>query len=224
MSESEQVALRFDRLPVDAMRERARAFLKRASARRSVREFSSEPVPHDVIDAAIEAAGSAPSGAHQQPWQFVVVTDPEVKHQIREAAEEEERKNYAERFPDGWLKALAPLGTDASKPHLEDAPVLIVVFAERRPPQGSPHERHYYVSESVGIATGVLIAALHDAGLATLTHTPNPMKFLRELLGRPENETAYVLMPVGYPADEATVPALTRKPLEAIRTWVGPRD
>jgi iodotyrosine deiodinase len=214
------VPLAFERLPEDAMLERAQAFRTSLSRRRSVREFSPQPVPLEVLEEAIRAAGTAPSGAHQQPWQFVAITNPDVKRKIREAAEEEERRNYGERFPEGWLRALAPLGTDERKPHLEVAPVLIVVFAERRPPAGSPHERHYYVSESVGIATGFLIAALHDAGLATLTHTPNPMKFLSEILGRPENETAYVLMPVGYPADDAKVPDLERKPLDAIRTWV----
>jgi nitroreductase len=192
--------------------------------RRSVREFSTEPVPLEVIEDAIRTAGTAPSGAHLEPWHFVVVTDPDLKSKIRSAAEEEERKNYSGRMPQEWLNALAPLGTDAVKAHIEDAPAVVVVFAVRRPPEGTGRKRNYYVTESVGIATGLLIAALHQAGLATLTHTPNPMNFLRELLGRPPNETPFVLLPVGYPAKGCQVPRLERKPLEEIRTWLGPRE
>ena len=149
------------------------------------------------------------------------MTDAETKARIRAAAEEEERKNYDERFPDEWLRLLEPLGTGASKPHLTEAPVLIAVFAERVPPAGSARKKNYYVMESVGIASGLLIAALHQSGLATLTHTPNPMRFLRDILGRPENETAFVLLPVGYPSAHAQVPDIRRKPMDAIRTWVG---
>jgi len=216
------VPLDFERLPEPEMRVRAAAFHAELARRRTVRDFSTEPVPLEVIREAIRTAGTAPSGAHLQPWHFVVVTDPETRAKIRAAAEEEERKSYAERFPPEWLAALAPLGTDENKPHLTDAPALIAVFAERSPPEGCDRKRNYYVSESVGIATGMLIAALHHAGLATLTHTPNPMGFLRELLGRPANETAFVLLPVGYPKPDARVPDLRRKPLDEIMSWVGP--
>ncbi len=216
------VPLPFERLAEDEMRRRATAFHAEMNRRRTVRDFSRDPVPLDVIRSAIRTAGTAPSGAHLQPWHFAVVTDGELKRRIREAAEAEERKSYEERFPPEWLAVLAPLGTDEVKAHIEDAPVLIVVFAERTPPPGSGRTRNYYVTESVGLATGLLIAALHRAGLATLTHTPNPMGFLRELLGRPPNETAFVLLPVGYPAEGARVPDLNRKPLEGIMTWHGP--
>ena len=217
------VPLDFERLPADASLARARAAYARLDRRRSVREFSTDPIPLEAVAAAVHAAGTAPSGAHLQPWHFVVVTDPALKRQIREAAEAEEQKSYEQRFPDEWLAVLEPLGTDHHKPHIEDAPALIVVFAERTPPDGSPHKKNYYVSESVGIATGMLLAALHEAGFATLTHTPNPMQFLRELLGRPKNEQAFMLIPVGYPAEDARVPDLQRKPLDAIMSWHGPR-
>lgn len=217
------VPLDFDRLDHTTTRARARAFYEHMTQRRSVREFSKDPVPIDAIEDAIRTAGTAPSGAHLEPWHFVVVTDTDIKTKIRIAAEEEERKNYSGRMPQEWLDVLAPLGTDAVKAHIEDAPAIIVVFAVRRPADGAGRKRNYYVSESVGIATGMLIAALHQAGLATLTHTPNPMHFLRELLGRPKNETPFVLLPVGYPAAGCQVPDLKRKPLDAIRTWLGPR-
>ena len=183
------------------------------SRRRTVRTFSPEPVPFELIEASIQTAGTAPSGAHHQPWRFVVVSDPDVKRQIREAAEREERDNYERRFPDEWLEALAPLGTDWHKEFLEIAPYLIVVFRVdydlKVTEQGETKKsKHYYVMESVGIAVGMLIAALHNAGLATLTHTPSPMKFLRDVLGRPINETPFVVIPVGYPADGSTVPDL----------------
>jgi nitroreductase len=189
--------------------------------RRTVRHFSPEPVAYELIEQTIAVAASAPSGANRQPWSFVVVSDPAVKRRIREAAEAEERESYEHRMPDDWLDALAPLGTDWHKEFLEIAPYLIVVFrqdyglavardgAER-------HIKHYYVMESVGIACGFLLAALHWAGLATLTHTPSPMGFLAQILGRPKNEKPYLLIPVGYPAADAVVPQITRKPLDAI--------
>ncbi|MCA9565099.1 MAG: nitroreductase family protein [Myxococcales bacterium] len=183
------------------------------SLRRSVREFSPEPVPMAVIENAIRTAGQAPSGANKQPWTFAVVTDPDIKRRIRRAAELEEQRFYEERAPQSWLDDLAPLGTDANKPFLEDAPTLIVIFAQTQDEKGG---KHYYVKESVGIATGFLLLALHHAGLVSLTHTPSPMGFLSEVLDRPANERAYMLIPVGYPAVECTVPKLTRKPLSDI--------
>ncbi len=188
-----------------------------ADARRSVRRFAPDPVPRAMIETAIRIAGTAPSGAHRQPWHFVAIEDPAFKRRIREAAEAEERDFYDHRAPIEWLEALAPLGTDFHKEYLEIAPWLIVVF--RRDPDLLPDGRklkNYYVNESVGIAVGFLIQALHRAGLATLTHTPAPMTFLRELCGRPGNEKPFVLMPVGYPAADCVVPDLTRKPLEEI--------
>jgi nitroreductase len=183
--------------------------------RRTVRQFSSEPVPYELVENAIATAATAPSGAHQQPWTFVVVSDTGLKREIRRAAEEAERRSYESRMPNEWLEALRPLGTDWRKPHLEDAPFLIVVFEQAYglAPDGGK-VKHYYVRESVGIAVGLLLASLHHAGLATLTHTPSPMGFLRELLGRPVNERPYVLVPVGYPTDGCTVPDLERKPLD----------
>ena len=165
----------------------------------------------DVVHRAIETAGQAPSGANKQPWTFAVITDPEIKRRVREAAEEEERAFYNERATDEWLDDLAHLGTDSNKPFIEDAPAIIVVFAQNRAPDGS---KHYYVKESVGLATGMLLAALHHAGLATLTHTPSPMHFLREVLGRPDNERATMLIPVGFPSADCQVPDIARKPLD----------
>jgi iodotyrosine deiodinase len=175
--------------------------------RRSVREFSTEPVDRELIDNAIRTAASAPSGANQQPWTFVVVSDPATKQKLREAAEHEERLLYAERASDEYLSALEPIGTDASKPHITDAPYVIVVFEQAWGvnPDGTKR-KHYYVRESVGIATGFLLASLHAAGLATLTHSPSPMGFLKKILGRPDNERPFVLIPVGYPAEGAAVP------------------
>ena len=198
----------------DELRERAAAFRRSMSTRRSVREFSPDPVPLDVLRDLVAIAASAPSGAHKQPWSFVLVTDPAVKQQIREAAEEEEREFYGRRAPERWLKDLEPFGTDAHKPFLEVAPALIVVFAQIKG-QGED-EKHYYVKESVGIASGFLIAAIHQAGLVTLTHTPSPMDFLAKILGRPRNERAFLLLPVGYPAEGAVVPDISRKPLDAV--------
>ena len=199
------------------MIERAHAHAELMQSRRTVRQFSPEPFPEEVVIDAIRAAASAPSGAHQQPWTFVVVTDAALKQRIREAAEIEEQKNWTERMSAEWIEALDPLGLDWHKPHLTDAPAVIVVFSQ---PWGVAADgqriKHYYVEESVGIAVGILLATLHVAGLATLTHTPSPMSFLRELLERPANERAFLVIPVGYPALDATVPTLERKPLEEV--------
>ncbi|GIV58316.1 MAG: oxidoreductase [Rhodothermaceae bacterium] len=211
----------YPRYEEEEMIRRARSFYERMQRRRTVRQFSDRPVPHEVIRWCLRAAGTAPSGANRQPWHFVVVTDPERKRQIREAAEAEERAFYRERAPKAWLEALAPLGTDEHKPFLETAPCLIAIFAERyRVGPDGEKQKNYYVQESVGLATGMLITGLHQAGLATLTHTPSPMRFLNELLGRPENEHPFLLLVVGYPAEDAVVPAITRKPLEEIVSWV----
>ncbi len=212
------VPLNFRRLDPDEMVARARELRADLARRRSVREFAPDPIPAGVLEECIRCAGSAPSGAHRQPWTFVVVRDPDTKRRIREAAEEEERKLYGERITDEWREALAPLGTDEHKPFLEIAPALIVVFrrAYEVGPDGA-HSKNYYTQESVGIACGFLLAALHRAGLATLTHTPSPMGFLAEVLERPDNEKAYLLIPVGYPAEGCEVPDLERKPLDEIR-------
>lgn len=205
--------------PPAEMVERSRAFAADLARRRTVRQFSDRPVPKGVIEACLEAASTAPSGAHLQPWHFVVVSDPSLKRRVREAAEVAEREFYA-HAPQEWLDALAPLGTDAHKPYLETAPVLIAVFAQRYGLTAEGKRRtHYYVMESVGIATGLLLAALHHAGLASLTHTPNPMGFLGEVLERPPNERAVMLVVTGYPAPGAEVPNLRRKPLGAIATF-----
>lgn len=210
--EGPAIPLDFERVDVFEMQERARALKDRWSRRRSVRDFSTEPIPLDVVRDCIAAAAAAPSGANKQPWTFCLVTNPQLKRRIREAAEEEERANYAGRMSDRWLRDLAPLGTDANKPHIEDAPALIIVF--RRPfewAEDGGKVPSYYVNESVGIAVGMLIAALHSAGLATLPHTPSPMDFLAQILDRPANERAYLLLPVGYPIDAAHVPQIQRK-------------
>ncbi len=203
------------------MLRRAVAFQEEMSRRRTVRHFSDRPVPLVVIQQCLRSAGAAPSGANLQPWQFVVITDPEVKRRLREAAEAEERAFYASRAPQAWLDVLAPLGTDANKPFLETAPVLIAIFAQAygMAPDGG-RVKHYYVQESVGIATGFLLAALHHAGLAALTHTPSPMGFLNEILDRPEEERPYLLLVVGYPAEGARVPNIRRKPLDEYVTFV----
>jgi iodotyrosine deiodinase len=206
--------------PVEDMIRRSRDFADDMQRRRTVRRFSDRPVPRSVIEACLETAGTAPSGAHQQPWHFVVISDPEVKRAIRQAAEAAEAEFYASA-PKEWLAALAPLGTDASKPYLETAPYLIAVFAQRYglTPEGA-RQPHYYVMESVGIATGFLIAALHHAGLATLTHTPNPMGFLNTLLQRPVSERAVMMVVAGYPAPGVRVPDLRRKALLEIATFI----
>lgn len=214
--------LNFERLTNSQQRKGIESFHRRIRQRRSVRNFSPEPVPFDLIETAIRCAASAPSGANQQPWRFVVVSDPDLKREIREAAEAEERENYERRFPEEWLEALEPFGTDWHKEFLEVAPYLIVVFridyGVQQDGAGERHIKHYYVTESVGIATGLLLTALHLAGLATLTHTPSPMGFLSRLLERPKNERAFVLIPVGYPAEGATVPAISKKVLSEVMT------
>ena len=212
--------LEFERLPLEEMRHRAAEGYAELDRRRTTRDFSTEPVPRDLIELAIRSAGTAPSGAHRQPWTFVAVGNPELKRRIRAAAEEEERRTYTERMPEEWRRALAPLGTDWVKSHITVAPWVVVLFkrAYEILPDRS-HAKNYYVTESVGIAAGLFITAVHHMGLATLTHTPNPMTFLRELLGRPKNETAVLLFPVGYPADDARVPKLERKPLDQISVW-----
>lgn len=196
----------------------ARDFLETIRKRRTVRDFSSDPIPGGVLELAIEAASLAPSGANMQPWTFVVVKDQALKKRIRLAAEEEEFENYNGRMPDEWLRALAPLQTGWHKEFLEVAPALIVVFKKDYgiDPDDGHHVTHYYVNESVGIAVGFLLAALNAAGLATLTHTPSPMGFLRDILGRPRNEKAYVLIPVGYPAEGCTVPDIAKKRLDEV--------
>jgi nitroreductase len=199
------------------MSQRAADFYANADRRRTVRGFSNRPVPLDIIENCIRTAGTAPSGAHLQPWRFVVVRDPALKHRIRVDAEREEHEFYTHRAPPEWLQALAPLGTDENKGFLEVAPYLIVVFAESFGLTADGQKvKHYYAQESVGIATGFLIAALHNAGLATLTHTPSPMGFLNEILGRPANERPFLNLVVGYPADGVEVPVLRRKALEEI--------
>jgi len=201
------------------MSERAADMLNLLSTRRTIRYFEDTPVPQEVIETAIMAAGTAPNGANQQPWHFAAISNPEMKRRIRLAAEEEERAFYDGRASQEWLDALAPLGTDASKPFLETAPWLIAIFAQKKGPEG---EKHYYVTESVGIAMGMLITTLHAAGLATLTHTPAPMNFLRDICGRPTSEKPMVLLVVGHPAKDATVPAhaLKKKTFEEIaKVW-----
>jgi iodotyrosine deiodinase len=186
-------------------------------ARRSVRFFSTDPVPRELVENALRVAGTAPSGAHQQPWTFVVVSDPALKARLREAAEAEEHDFYERRASAEWLEAIAPIGTDPVKAHITDAPYVIVVFEQAwRPGPDGTKLKHYYVRESVGIAVGFLLAALQASGLCALTHTPSPMGFLRELLGRPEHERPFALIPVGYPAENAEVPDLARKPLDEI--------
>jgi iodotyrosine deiodinase len=204
-----------------AMVEAAQAFYQQMAKRRSVRDFSDRPIPQSVLENAILAAGSAPSGANMQPWHFAVVQDPAIKKKIREAAEIEERELYENRASDDWLDALAPLGTDAQKPFLETAPALIAIFLKKVTidDEGVKH-KNYYTSESVGIATGMLITALHQAGLGTLTHTPSPMKFLTEILERPSHERPFLLLVVGYPEEGAMVPDIQRFPLDKISTFL----
>jgi iodotyrosine deiodinase len=206
--------LSFQRRPEEEMRAEATTFLERMRSRRSVRDFADEPIPIDVVERCIEAAAQAPSGANKQPWTFVLVTDPATKAAIREGAEVEERAFYGGRGSKRWLRDLEILGTDEHKPFLEIAPALIVVFAQRR--GADEDELNYYVAESCGIAVGFLIAALHLAGLATLTHTPSPMAFLATILGRPASERPYLLLPVGYPAPGCVTPDIERKELSAV--------
>ena len=210
----------FVEYPPEQMLRRAGSFYDAIRRRRTIRDFSNRSVDLEVINECLKAAGTAPNGANLQPWHFVVVSDPKIKTKIREAAEEEEREFYAGRAPQEWLDALAPLGTDSSKPFLESAPFLIGIFSKAYDldPKGTK-VKNYYATESVGIATGFLIAALHHAGLATLTHTPSPMKFLNRVLGRPSNERPFLLLVVGYPAEEAKVPAISKKPLSEIVSY-----
>ena len=210
----------FREYPADEMLVRARDFHAELDRRRTVRHFSDRPVPRQVVEYCLRAASTAPSGAHRQPWQFAAVSDPAIKRQIRRGAEEEERDFYRRRAPREWLEALAPLGTDEHKPFLERAPWLIVIFAESygELPDGGK-QRNYYVRESVGIAAGMLISALHHAGLASLTHTPSPMRFLNGILGRPSNERPFLILVTGYPAADAVVPELLRKKLADIATF-----
>ncbi|MEM7052703.1 MAG: nitroreductase family protein [Acidobacteriota bacterium] len=221
MSSYPRIPYRRDRLPLDEMTRRSKAFYETMDTRRSVRDFAPDPVPRELIETAIMTASTAPSGAHRQPWRFVAVDDPEIKSVIRTAAEEEERTNYeGGRFPDEWLRALEPIGTTWEKAHLEEAPWLVVVFEELHGIKTDGSKRkNYYVKESVGIACGLFIAALHSMGLCTLTHTPSPMRFLGDILGRPKNEKPYILFPVGYPAEHATVPDLERKSLDQVALW-----
>jgi nitroreductase len=214
------VPLLYERPSLDESLARSRAFLASLDARRSVRRFSSHPVPWELVENAISAAGTAPSGAHQQPWTFVVVSDPETKQRLREGAEAEEREFYEHRATPEWKEAIRPIGTDWVKTHITDAPYVIVVFEQPWRWEGRQKVKHYYVRESVGIAVGFLLAALQEAGLCALTHTPSPMRFLAEVLGRPENERPFILIPVGYPADDAEVPDLERKPLDEIMVQV----
>ena len=207
--------------PIEEMRRRVNDFYVDINRRRTVREFSDRPVPRDIIETALEAASTAPSGANLQPWHFAVVSGPETKKKIRQAAEAEEREFYTHRASEEWLTALAPLGTDDQKPFLEKAPYLIAVFLQKfgELPDGRK-VKHYYPAESTGLATGMLITALHVAGLATLTHTPSPMKFLNEILGRPKSERPFLLLVVGYPADDARVPDIKRKSLGEIASFI----
>ncbi len=215
MNPYKHIPLEFKRLPPHEQLRSSREFVNRMAARRSVRFISPEPVPFELIENSIRCASLAPSGANQQPWKFVVVKDAEIKRKIREAAEAEERASYEHRMPADWLEALAPLGTDWRKEFLETAPYLIVVFridfGLTQTTEGETKTKHYYVQESVGIATGFLLAALHMSGLATLTHTPSPMGFLSSILERPKNERPFVVIPVGLPALEATVPAIGKR-------------
>ena len=211
------IQLEFEELPADEMLSRARDFYKQMDTRRTTRHFSNREVPRELIELAIKTASTAPSGAHLQPWTFVAISNPEVKAQIREAAEAEERKTYSERMPEAWAEVLRPLGTDHVKEHLSDAPWIVVVFRQsKRQRDSGEWGPTYYAQESCGIAAGLFIAAIHNMGLTTLTHTPSPMGFLRDILNRPEHEHAMLVMPVGYPDEDAKVPNLDRKSLENI--------
>jgi nitroreductase len=213
--------LNFTEYPPDEMRQRATEFRQHMQCRRTVRHFSDRPVPREIIEECLITAGTAPNGANLQPWQFVVVSDPNEKHEIRVEAEKEEAEFYHRRAPQEWLDALAPLGTDEHKPFLETAPYLIVIFGRNHSelPDGR-RVKNYYVNESVGIATGFLIAAIHNAGLVSLTHTPSPMGFLNQILNVPADAKPFLLLVVGYPAEDAQVPVITKKPLEEIATFV----
>jgi nitroreductase len=217
------VPLEFTRLGDELALARSRDFLELMRRRRSVRHFSSEPVPWELLENAVRTAATAPSGANGQPWTFVVVSDPEVKARMREGAEREERLLYEERATQEYLDAIEPIGTDWEKRHITDAPYVVVVFEQAYSvePDGTK-TKHYYVRESVGIAVGLFLASLHAAGLATLTHSPAPMKFLKEVLGRPDNERPFILIPVGYPAEDAVVPDIGKKPLDDVLVRLEP--
>ena len=212
----------FEFTPIDEHEQtrRARDYYQQFNRRRTVREFSDKPVSKEVLELILKTAGTAPSGANKQPWRFVVVTDPNLKHQIRVAAEAEEKESYERRMPQEWLDDLAPLGTDWHKEFLEIAPALIVVFAIQFVKDGEETRKHYYVKESVGIAAGFLLAAIHNAGLVALTHTPSPMEFLQKILGRPENEKPFLLVPVGYPKEGTKVPNIRRKEPDEFILWM----
>lgn len=214
-----QIPYRSERRTPEDMRSIAEGLVGQMQRRRSCRQFSPEPIPRDLIEKLVAVAHSAPSGANRQPWRFVAVDDPNLKRRIRLAAEEEERENYEHRFPPDWLEALEPLGTDAHKEFLEIAPWLVVLFRVDWEEIGGRRYQNYYPAESIGIAAGMFLMACHQTGLATLTHTPSPMKFLREILGRPSNEKPYLLIPVGYPAADCTVPAIAKKPLSEVLFW-----
>ncbi len=216
------IKLDFNARAANEMLSRSRAFLQLIRRRRSVRDYTDRTIPREVIENAIRAGGSAPSGANMQPWHFVVVTDPDVRGEIRKAAEAEEREFYSHRASPEWLNALAPLGTDESKPFLESASCLIVIFLKKFSfDDAGTKFKNYYTMESVGIATGFLIAALHNAGIATLTHTPSPMRFLNKILHRPKNERAFMILVAGFPSDDAIVPDIARQSLEEIASFVG---
>lgn len=207
--------------PLQDMRSRVKTYYEDISRRRTVREFSDKKVPKDIMELCIKAAGTAPSGANKQPWHFVAVSDPLLKNKIRVAAEEEEREFYYGRAPKEWLDAVSPFGTDEHKPFLEKAPYLIAIFAKSYDAHTDGKKaKNYYVQESVGIATGILISAIHNAGLVSLTHTPSPMNFLNQILGRPENERPYLILVVGYPAEDAMVPAIEKKTIKEIATFL----
>ncbi len=208
--------LEFNEIPETEMLDRSANLLNAMKTRRSVRDFSSRPVSEEIIHNCIKTAVYAPSGANKQPWHFMIVKDPKIKKEIRIAAEAEEKEFYSHRATKEWLEDLNQFGTDWHKPFLETAPYLIVIFKEIIDKHGDESRRNYYVNESVGIAAGFLLTAIHNAGLASLTHTPSPMKFLQEILNRPENERAFLLIPVGYPADEAEVPAINKKPFDEV--------
>ena len=208
--------LEFNEIPETEMLDRSANLLNAMKTRRSVRDFSSRPVSEEIIHNCIKTAVYAPSGANKQPWHFVIVKDPKIKKEIRIAAEAEEKEFYSHRATKEWLEDLNQFGTDWHKPFLETAPYLIVIFKEIIDKHGDESRKNYYVNESVGIAAGFLLTAIHNAGLASLTHTPSPMKFLQEILNRPENERAFLLIPVGYPADEAEVPVIDKKPFDEV--------
>jgi iodotyrosine deiodinase len=221
MQHAQYHELSFAEHPPAEMVQRSKAFFAEMQRRRTVREFSNRSVPREIIETAVRTAGTAPSGANQQPWTFACISNPDAKARIRVAAEEEEKVFYAGRAGDEWLGALSHLGTDWQKPFLETAPWLIAIFGQRWGQDANGAKvKHYYVPESVGIATGFLIASLHTAGLVTLTHTPSPMGFLNEICGRPESEKAYILLVVGYPAEPCPVPVITKKSLDEISVWI----